>query len=152
MHRDHQEIAPFTWQMRYDFAGSTAEFLERAVHLAITQRELVQRTIQVLTDIRLLPEGADQFESELATLSEANEAMQMPILGKTDEGRVVPVGLRHIRPRLHRPFVIQTGAFAARAKGHRFNVIFRVEQPAGEQNSAGFDLDREIDTDAYGHR
>ncbi|NTX01857.1 cobalamin B12-binding domain-containing protein [Myxococcus sp. CA051A] len=25
--RDHQEIAPQTWQMRYDFAGSTAEFL-----------------------------------------------------------------------------------------------------------------------------
>jgi hypothetical protein len=26
--RDHQEIAPHTWQMRYDFSGSTAEFLE----------------------------------------------------------------------------------------------------------------------------
>lgn len=25
--RDHQEIAPRTWQMRYDFAGSSAEFL-----------------------------------------------------------------------------------------------------------------------------
>jgi hypothetical protein len=28
--KDHREIAPRTWQMRYDFAGSTAEFLERA--------------------------------------------------------------------------------------------------------------------------
>lgn len=27
--RDHQEIAPRTWQLRYDFAGSTAAFLER---------------------------------------------------------------------------------------------------------------------------
>ncbi|KFE67800.1 B12-binding domain-containing radical SAM protein [Hyalangium minutum] len=26
--RDHQEIAPRTWQMRYDFSGSTAEFLQ----------------------------------------------------------------------------------------------------------------------------
>ncbi len=26
---DHQEIVPRTWQLRYDFAGSTAEFLER---------------------------------------------------------------------------------------------------------------------------
>lgn len=26
--RDHQEIAPQTWQMRYDFSGSTAEFLQ----------------------------------------------------------------------------------------------------------------------------
>lgn len=25
--RDHQEIAPHTWQVRYDFSGSTAEFL-----------------------------------------------------------------------------------------------------------------------------
>lgn len=25
--RDHQEIAPRTWQLRYDFSGSTAEFL-----------------------------------------------------------------------------------------------------------------------------
>lgn len=28
--RDHREIAPRTWQLRYDFAGGTAEFLERA--------------------------------------------------------------------------------------------------------------------------
>jgi hypothetical protein len=28
--RDHQEIAPKTWQLRYDFAGSSGEFLERA--------------------------------------------------------------------------------------------------------------------------
>lgn len=28
--KDHREIAPRTWQMRYDFAGSTPEFLERA--------------------------------------------------------------------------------------------------------------------------
>jgi hypothetical protein len=28
--KDHQEIAPRTWQMRYDFAGSTGEFLDRA--------------------------------------------------------------------------------------------------------------------------
>ncbi len=27
--RDHQQIAPHTWQLRYDFAGSTAGFLER---------------------------------------------------------------------------------------------------------------------------
>ncbi len=27
---DHREIAPHTWQLRYDFAGSTARFLERA--------------------------------------------------------------------------------------------------------------------------
>jgi hypothetical protein len=27
--RDHQEIAPRTWQMRYDFSGSSAEFLRR---------------------------------------------------------------------------------------------------------------------------
>lgn len=26
--RDHQEIVPRTWQLRYDFAGSTAKFLE----------------------------------------------------------------------------------------------------------------------------
>ncbi len=26
--RDHQEIAPRTWQMRYDFSGSSAEFLQ----------------------------------------------------------------------------------------------------------------------------
>jgi len=26
--RDHQEIAPHTWQMRYDFSGSTAAFLQ----------------------------------------------------------------------------------------------------------------------------
>ncbi len=28
--RDHREIVPRTWQLRYDFAGSSAEFLERA--------------------------------------------------------------------------------------------------------------------------
>jgi len=28
--KDHREIAPRTWQLRYDFSGSTAEFLERA--------------------------------------------------------------------------------------------------------------------------
>jgi B12 binding domain len=27
--KDHQAIAPFTWQLRYDFAGSTSAFLER---------------------------------------------------------------------------------------------------------------------------
>ncbi len=27
--RDHQEIAPKTWQLRYDFSGSSAAFLER---------------------------------------------------------------------------------------------------------------------------
>lgn len=26
--RDHEEVVPRTWQLRYDFAGSTAEFLE----------------------------------------------------------------------------------------------------------------------------
>lgn len=28
--RDHREAAPHTWQFRYDFAGSTADFLERS--------------------------------------------------------------------------------------------------------------------------
>lgn len=28
--RDHREVVPRTWQLRYDFAGSTAEFLEQS--------------------------------------------------------------------------------------------------------------------------
>jgi hypothetical protein len=28
--RDHREVVPHTWQLRYDFAGSTAAFLEQA--------------------------------------------------------------------------------------------------------------------------
>ena len=32
VHRDHREIAPHTWQLRYDFAGASGAFLERAWH------------------------------------------------------------------------------------------------------------------------
>ena len=51
------------------------EYTVRAVQQAATQKSLVERTIQVMSDIRDLPEGGEAFENELDMLSAARDAM-----------------------------------------------------------------------------
>ncbi|MCA9037890.1 MAG: hypothetical protein KDA91_22335, partial [Planctomycetaceae bacterium] len=51
------------------------EYVSRAVQQGTSQKELVDRTVQVMTDIRDLPEGGEAFETELDMLSAARDAM-----------------------------------------------------------------------------
>ncbi len=51
------------------------DYSAKALQQANTQKSLVERTVQVMNDIRALPEGGEAFENELAILSEARDAM-----------------------------------------------------------------------------